>query len=155
MILKRASLIALPALCVAAIAFAHSGATGIVKERMEQMKAVAQSMKIIGAMMKGESPYEATKIEALSLEVMRHGGEGMTKLFPKGSLDKPTEARAEIWENWDKFAAKAADMSEAALVLSKRAGNARGTGQPDDPNLLFRDLANTCKSCHQDFRIKK
>ena len=52
-----------------AAAFAHSGATGVVKERMDQMKAVAASMKAIGGMIKDAVPYDAgvVKVEAAKI----------------------------------------------------------------------------------------
>ena len=51
-----------------------------------------------------------------------------TRLFPENTLDKPSEALPEIWENWDAFerlAAQAVDYSDA---LAKAADNPGGPG---------------------------
>ena len=41
---------------------AHKGATGVVKERMDQMGEIAKSMKAMGAMFKGATPYDAEAV---------------------------------------------------------------------------------------------
>ncbi|WP_149866541.1 cytochrome c, partial [Tropicimonas marinistellae] len=47
---------------VAATAFAHSGAMGIVKERMDGMSAMAAVMKALAPMMQGTAPYDPDAI---------------------------------------------------------------------------------------------
>ena len=152
--MKRSTLLALPLICLTAAALAHSGATGVVKERMDRMKGIALLMKDLGAMFKGEKPYKAGAVSALSRELMRLGGEAMT-YFPKGSTQHPSEATAEIWTDWPRFEAQANAMQDAAQALADAAANPRGTGAATAPEALFRDLAETCKTCHQDFRVKK
>ena len=43
---------------IAATAFAHSGATGIVKERMDGMSALGETIKALVPMMRGEGTYD-------------------------------------------------------------------------------------------------
>lgn len=155
-------LIASAAVVVAsAAAFAHSGATGVVKERMDQMKAVAASMKTIGGMIKGATAYDAESVSAEAAKIAGHGGEALTRLFPEGSTMHPSEARAEIWTDWDRFSAIADDLAIYADALSKGAGNDRGVsaGGADlaamSPDELFMKVAGTCSACHEDFRLKK
>ena len=45
--IHMAALAGLVAVSIGGLAFAHSGATGIVKQRMESMKSIAGSMKTI------------------------------------------------------------------------------------------------------------
>ena len=53
--LRRRLLAATLALSVSCgLALAHSGATGIVKQRMDAMKDIAAQMKLIGAMVRAE-----------------------------------------------------------------------------------------------------
>ena len=157
-------LIASTAILVAsAAAFAHSGATGVVKERMDQMGMIAKSMKAIGGMMKGQTAYDAAVVEAEAARIASHGGETLTKLFPEGSIKHPSEAIPAIWTDWERFEAIANDLTRYATALSDGAGNERGeAGGASDtdlssmsPDALFMKVAGTCKACHKDFRLKK
>ena len=151
----RATLIAIPMMLLAAAALAHGGATGIVKERMDQMGTVSKAMKTMAKMVKGEIVYDAEMVRKLSSEISNQGGTALTELFPKHSMDPPTEARMEIWRNWPEFERLAFEMKRTALALSKGAENHGGRGDAGSPFNLFGELAGTCKSCHDDFRIKK
>ena len=167
-------------LAASAAAFAHSGATGIVKERMDQMGMIAKSMKTIGGMMKGEVAYDASVVQAEATKIASHSGETLTKLFPEGSTKHPSEALPAIWTDWERFEAIAMDLSRYATALSDGAGNERGlaggglssgglsssggltangSGDADlasmSPDDLFMKVAGTCSACHQDFRQKK
>ncbi|MDG1373115.1 MAG: cytochrome c [Paracoccaceae bacterium] len=153
-------------LSTAAIALAHSGATGIVKERMDQMGMIAKSMKTIGEMIKGKTQYDPAIVEVEAAKIARHGGETLTKLFPEGSIKKPSEATPAIWTDWDRFSSIASDLSLYAAALSEGAGNDRANGaaslagQSGDPGSLSPDelfgaVAKTCSACHEDFRQKK
>jgi len=141
--------------CLASIALAHQGATGIVKERMDQMGGIAKAMKAMGAMFKGEATYDAEHVRILSSEIAASGGTELSVLFPEHSVQPPSEARHEIWTDWEKFAGIADEMQAAAVALANGAANPTDGSAGPKPADLFRDLAGTCKSCHQDFRIKK
>ena len=143
------------AACLVSVAWAHQGATGIVKERMDQMGGIAKSMKAMGAMFKGETSYDAETVRALATDIAATGGKELSALFPEHSLRPPSEARHEIWTDWDKFLGQGDEMQAAALALANGAANPTDGSSGPKPADLFRDLAQTCKSCHQDFRIKK
>ena len=84
------------ALMGAGAVFAHSGATGIVKERMQAMKAIGKSMKTLGAMAKGETGLSAAKLKAASQTISGHAAE-FDRLFPNTKASRKshvTEARA-------------------------------------------------------------
>lgn len=153
--MNRRTLLAIPLTCVAVTALAHGGATGIVKERMDQMGSVSKAMKSIGSMMKGAEPYDAERVRALAAGIGQMAGDRLTGLFPEGSMDAPTEARAEIWTDWERFRQQAVEMQTAADALANNAGQPRGKADPRSPDALFLALGATCKACHQDFRIKK
>ena len=122
----RAALLATGIGLVAGLAFAHSGETGVVKERMVLMKAIGAAMKSLTETMRGERPYDAERVRKDAGEIARHGGEAMTSLFPQGSLDKPSEAKPEIWQDWDRFAALAGQLEQIAEALGQAADNPRG-----------------------------
>ena len=106
---------ALAASMVAAAAFAHGGATGVVKQRMDSMVAIKDAMKVLTPMMQGKTPYDATVVDQQAKVIGKHAGTSLTDLFPNGSLDKPSEARPEIWENWSDFR----DLAEQLNIYSK------------------------------------
>ena len=43
---------------------AHSGATGIVKERMDAMKDIGRATKLVAAMFQGKQPYDAAAVRS-------------------------------------------------------------------------------------------
>lgn len=161
-------------------ASAHKGAKGVVKERMHVMKGMGDNMKSLKQMFDGEKPYEAAKAEAAAASIEKHGGKALTKMFPKGSMQKPTEATPKIWENWEGFEANAMRLQAYAGALkhslaqpanavqpAAAAGDmtqsgAEGTDWPaaaslrdQPPQIAFNYVAKTCKSCHEGYRIKK
>lgn len=107
---------------IAGAVWAHSGATGVVKERMDGMMAMGKSVKEITPMMRGKTDYDAERIRAFAEEVRQHSGEAMTKLFPEGTTGAPSEAKPNIWTDWDEFAALAAQLetlSEGLAIAAK------------------------------------
>lgn len=125
---RRTVIAAAAVLCVAfvtSVVMAHGGATGIVKKRMDFMESMGDAMKEITAMMRGKQAYDAGRLRALAGTVGDHGGEALTKLFPEGSLDKPTEALPAIWTDWERFSALADRLSDYATALQAAAENER------------------------------
>lgn len=123
--MKARTIIVAGALSVTAIAaaLAHGGATGIVKERMDAMGVMSDVMKALTPVMRGEQDYSADVVRQGATQIRDHAGEAMTKLFPEGSNDKPSEARPEIWTNWDEFQAMAERLELLASGLEQAAGN--------------------------------
>lgn len=136
---------------VSGIAIAHDGATGMVMQRMEAMKEISASMKLIGSMVKGESAFDAAKVEEAANVVAKHG-KHIGHMFPEGSLDKPTEALPVIWTRWDDFTRIGKEMETSALALAEAAKTASSA---KDILPQLGEVGKTCKSCHQDFRLAK
>jgi cytochrome c556 len=134
-----------------AAAFAHGGATGIVKERMEAMKALGASGKALAAMARNEAPFDPEAAAAHADVMAAHGGDSMTALFPEGSLKDPSEALPEIWDEWERFTALADLLQDNAAALKAAAR----TGDIDVFRPAFAKVAGTCGACHEDFREKK
>ena len=82
----------------AVTSFAHEGATGIVKKRMEMMKGMGKQMKALHAMISGKTAYDASAVQKSALELKEHAGH-IQHMFPDGSTEKPSEALLAIWEN--------------------------------------------------------
>lgn len=86
---------AILALGVASGAFAHSGAVGIVKERMDGMTALAASMKSLVGMQKSGN-VDLGKVQDAAQVIQSHSGDAMTGRFPEGSLPMVSEASPDI-----------------------------------------------------------
>ena len=146
--IRSAVLIVPLLLVVCGMVFAHSGATGIVKERMELMKSIAEQMKTVGKMIKGEDDFDADKVANAARMIVDHA-EKVPEMFPEGSNDAPSEALPAIWQDWETFLQLTADMKLQAGNLLAAAANATDVNgiRPQ-----FGAVGKTCSACHEDFR---
>ena len=135
-------------LLISGLALAHSGATGIVKERMDAMGEIAKSMKIIAKMVKGESSFDAEQSRLAAKTIETHSRE-VLNLFPEGSIHGPSEARPEIWTDWETFSQIAKEMETSASTIAENASSLNAI----KPHFIA--LSKTCSSCHEKFRLKK
>ena len=126
-------------------AFAHKGATGIVKERMDYFKASQIALKQVLVALKRED-FEA--IVPLANQI-KNWAEIMPEKFPSGSDGPPSEASSVIWRDFEGFKSAAKENFEAAsfLEVSALKGDAEATAK------AVKRLAGTCKSCHQSYRL--
>lgn len=72
----------------------------------------------------------------------------MTDYFPEGSDMGETNARMEIWLDFDDFTAKAKSAENAALKLAELAR----AGDVDGVKSGFKALSGTCKTCHSSYK---
>jgi cytochrome c556 len=114
-------------------AFAHGGATGIVKERMDLMASLGKSMKSLTAIMQGKVAYDVEQVRQLARGIGSHGSTSMSSLFPAGSDKKPSEALPNVWKDWNKFTKLADQLSTYAKALESSAGNERMMSQGGMP----------------------
>jgi len=121
--MKIAALAAGVAVAASAVAFAHGGATGIYKERMDAMMAMRKDVKSLATMMRGEIAFDAEAVRQAAATFKAHSGQTMTALFPEGTTEKPSEARPEIWQEWETFASLADQLHTYAEGLEKAADN--------------------------------
>jgi len=125
--MKKTTIVAAVLIAGTAVtAFAHSGATGIVKERMDAMLAMGKAVKTVAPMMRGETAYDAETVRDAARLFQQHAGESMTNLFPEGTGGMPSEAKDEVWTEWDRFAALASQLEEYSEGLERAADNGLG-----------------------------
>ena len=108
---------------LSAAAFAHSGATGVVKERMDAMKSMGDAIKRIQPMMSGETGYDEAAVREAAQAIAAEAGKAMTGKFPEGSNEHPSETLPRTWEEWDRFTALATQLETAAQGLALASGN--------------------------------
>lgn len=105
---------------------AHAGATGIVKERMDLMKALGGDVKRLARMFEGETSYDSEEVSAAAARIDSRAGGDMLELFPEGSSGHPSEATEHIWRHWPEFEAKADELATRASVLAAVADAGKG-----------------------------
>lgn len=182
------NLIAIAAVTTAATAIidtptasAHDGATGIVETRMHAMKKMGEAVRGIKGMLSEQDSYNAKGVRKQAKAIKQHAGKAMLKQFPKGSLQKPTHAKAEIWSDWDRFSQLAKRLETLANGLEMAAGNGlmmagkasmmNGQGSMEGMRTksalsieaigqmpadgVFAMVVETCSTCHREFRARK
>lgn len=108
---------------IAAVAVAHTGASGGVLERMNGMTAMKDKVADLAPMMQGVVPYDALAVFEGARVIASHARETMLALFPQGSLEGVTDAKREIWSEWREFAATAEELRTHADALPETASN--------------------------------
>lgn len=126
---------------------AHVGATGIVKERMDDMVKIGRAMKRINERLKSKRDLQRIEQDA---EEIRTAAIRMPSLFPAGSRDEHSEAKAAVWERWDDFVAGARLMESEAekLAVAARSGNDKAIATQVGA------VTRTCSACHQTYKTK-
>ena len=147
---KYVSAVGVAAISLVALAkpvIGHDHATGVVKERMDMMEVMAKYMKAISERIKTKTELGAIKADA---EAIAGHAPHLIHLFPKGSMQRPTEARATIWQNWQDFEVKANAVEIAAKKLA--ASDAYDFSALEASVLA---LSRTCSGCHEKYRVRK
>lgn len=139
------------AIASTSLAFAHGGATGIVKDRMDSMSAMGKAMKTIIKELKSKSNMDSDLIIKSSQLIIKHSSM-IPQMFPQGTHGKPSEALPTIWSEWDTFTSMAEDTGSQAGNMQKLTES-----EAPRPQLMkqFATLGKTCKGCHTDFRAEK
>ncbi|OLP61576.1 cytochrome C556 [Xaviernesmea oryzae] len=117
-----------------------------VREGM--MKQIGGSVGALGAIAKGQKPYDAAVVKT-SLETISKNIKAFPDQFPPGS-DAKSEASPKIWSNMDDFKAKAANLAkEADTLLAQLPADQAAVGA------AVGQLGPLCSDCHQSYRVKK
>jgi cytochrome c556 len=148
------------AICATA-ALSAADLVAAVKERRDLMKkTVAPAAKLGGQMIKGVKPYDAAEAAKAMNEISAVPDKYVT-LFPKGTehggvadsqipdKDDQSEAKPEIWENFDDFKKIAMKLKDASAKAAGAAEQGKGTF-----TAAFNDMTKVCKECHETYREK-
>lgn len=132
------------------IASAHEGAEGVVKERMELMKTIGKNTKRIAPIAMGSADMDLKAVEESATEIANAAKMAIHK-FPKGSTSMVSEAKENIWTDWEKFEGLMKSLTADAEALAELAKK----GEEFELGDGFGKMASNCKKCHTDFRQKK
>jgi cytochrome c556 len=126
---------------------AHDHATGVVKLRMDAMNDMANRYKAIAEKIRDKRDLDTIKGDAGA--IASHAPH-IVHLFPKDSMQKPTRARAAIWQNWVDFQAKAKGLEDVSLRLA-------GTNANDAAELgrARTAMSQACDACHDKYRTRR
>jgi cytochrome c556 len=119
-----------------------------IQKRQTLMKKSGEEAKIGTAMVKGERPFDAAKVQQIYAAFAEDAKE-MPSLFPDCSKSgAKTTAAPAIWERMDDF--KAAIAKFAADVKAAQ----DNTKDLDALKANFQTIGKNCGGCHQTFRVR-
>lgn len=114
--------------------------------RKDLMKSMGGAAKTLGGMAAGEVAYDAAAAEAAKQTMIAAAAEIEAK-FTTNAEDPASEAKPEIWANWDAFLVKAKGLGDAAGALDVASAESIGAGMGG--------IGGACKACHTDYRVQK
>ena len=110
-----------------------------IKYRQYVMKSLSSNLKASGLILKDKVNGDLQGHAA----AVASAGAMIDKIFPEGSDFGETDAKADIWENPDKFMKEAEKFKQATAAFGNNpSGKTLGA------------VGKSCKSCHKAFREK-
>jgi cytochrome c556 len=133
------------------LAHGHSGAKGIVKQRMDAMSDIGLRMKRLTGMVRGKTAFDPVRAKGHAVAIAKHA-RAIPGLFPEGSATGRSEAASAIWTDFRRFRAISRQLETHALALQSVAETAQDAAALRP---LLGKIGGTCRSCHADFRISR
>jgi cytochrome c556 len=155
----------------------------LVDMRQKQMRAIAESAKLIAGMFENKQPYDSAAMLDAAGTIGRFSGSTLVEAFPDDTLDRPSSALPAIAEDRETFAAIASDLERLAQTLTvavrkspdvlgddmrmgsdivsmnplfaARRKKAEQTAGAIPAEHLFHMMLQTCTSCHAKYRRPK
>jgi cytochrome c556 len=119
-----------------------------IKERMGLMKANGQNAGIVVRMVRGQSTFDAAKVEA-AFNQWAETAQKLPGLFPDNSkTGEKTRASPKIWQAKADFDAKAAAFGK---VVAENRDKAKAS--VDGLKVAVAAVGKACDNCHEDYRL--
>lgn len=115
--------------------------------RSDLMKVIGKNTGILGDMASGKAAHDAAGAEAAKAAIIEAAGKIEATFKDQGAADPASEAKPEIWAEWDDFLADAKMLSDAATAMDVASAETIGAGMGA--------LGGACKDCHTEFRVMK
>ena len=134
-------------------AASHTGATGVVKERMDNMMSMGKALGAVADILKGKRDFDPNVVLLTGEIIIRHS-KLMETQFPDtqdSRVGSNTAALPAVWDNNGEFLALAKSLEEKAEILKLVAEG----GDLKQIKIAFGQTAKACFACHSDFRKKK
>lgn len=153
---RRTFFVLLPVLLIAWLfpvhsTLSHSGASGIVLQRMQAMSDMQDNAKALALMFKGKAPLNAKKIRHAAQVFEDHGAK-IPDQFPDTTYSRTggkTEALPAIWSESKKFREMTDEFVRRAKALREVAESS------DDRSAwrrAFTSVGKSCRGCHKRFK---
>jgi len=139
---------------IVSLVYAHSGATGIVKQRMDAMQDMADQSKIVADMFKGNSEFDRSALIDAAEAFVLHGIQ-MNELFPNTEFSRTgsnTDALPRIWDEWEDFSEQ---VTQFVLRSESLKVTALATEDIGELKNAFFKTTKSCSGCHKRFRKPK
>ena len=139
------TLIAALALATASVALAEGEpADPHVKAWSDLMKKNGGAVKVLADMAGGKTAFDADAASQAK-ETLVADSVMIPDTFKDQATDPASEAKPEIWTNWDDFVAKANALNTAATALDVASLDTLKAGMGA--------IGGACKDCHTTYRI--
>ena len=116
--------------------------------RQKLMKGHGASMGSIGDILKYKLPYSPEHI-ATHAKNINMFSKLIPDAFEKKSPEGMTDAKPEVWANWDDFVAKSQALGDASAKLADAAS---GGGEMRTIMPHVKGLGDACRGCHNTYR---
>lgn len=133
-----------------ALPLSASDPQDIIKYRQNVMKTNGANMAASAAILQGRVPeYKARLVD--HAQTLATFTKNIPALFPKDSDFGDTDALETVWTRRAEFERRAKDTEQkaTAFLQAVRAGNDQVIAT------RFRELSDSCRECHKDFRREK
>ena len=128
-------------------------AQSVLESRSEFMKGMGSAMKAFSNFLK-RGDGEPLELGAMAAEIAENAP-GIPDLFPMDTgmaQFEDSEAKPDIWKNWEDFVAAANGLVEPAMALEA----AFESGDKGDIGAKVKALGGEgCRGCHKQFREKR
>lgn len=129
----------------------HAQNVDAIKKRQEILSAMGKATKPVGAMLKGQAPFDLAVVQK-ALKLYEESAPKLPPLFPddsktgKGHEDHETEALPELWANKKDF-----EERYAKLAADAKAAQSTITDEISFQE-TFPKVAGNCGGCHKKYR---
>ena len=104
----------------------------------------------MGGMVKGKIPFDAAIFADKAKGLATAASLDLTEGFPEGSRED-SDAKPEIWQDWNKFVAAAKTMGDESGKLARLAQS----GDMAAIGAQVKAVGKSCGGCHKPFRKPK
>jgi cytochrome c556 len=120
-----------------------------IEYRQKVMQSMGANMGATGAILKNKLPFQSHIVH--HAYQIQSASQLITAAFKKQITVGKTDAKADIWQDWDKFAA-------AAKELEEESGKLATVAQSGDMMAIaaqVKAVGKACGGCHKPFRKPK
>jgi cytochrome c556 len=126
----------------------ENSAVDAIEYRQAAFEVLVWNFAPMGAMVKGKIPFDAKTFAERAANVAFLSKMPLEGFIP-GSDKGETEAKPEIWQNWDDFKAKMDNLQKETAKLAEVAKTATKVEEVAEQ---FGETGKVCKGCHDKYR---